>query len=47
MMSDIRLAARITLGDLRSLVSVYERTPARATSAVRDGVPSQTPGTTS
>ena len=47
MMADIHVAARITPDHLRSLVTVYERTPGRTTPAARTRVPFQTPGTTS
>jgi hypothetical protein len=46
MMTDIRVAARITPDGVRSLTRVYERTPAGTTPADRHRVPFQTPGTT-
>jgi hypothetical protein len=46
MMSDIRVAARITPGKVQSLTTVYERTSDGTIPAVRDRVPFQTPGTT-
>ena len=47
MMAELLVKSRITSGHLRSLVTLYERTPARTTPAVRTSVPFQTPGSTS
>jgi hypothetical protein len=47
MMAVIAVKTRITPDPLRSLVTVYERTPGRTTPAAGHRVPFQTPGTTS